>query len=66
MASIVSQPAEENAFSVSSYEKLNDIVDEIGYDICQVNSFIRNKNKWEFREFYEFSKLHILRRSIFY
>jgi len=39
MASIVSQPAEENAFSVSSYEKLNDIVDEIGYDICQVDSW---------------------------
>ena len=39
MASIVSQPAEENAFSVSSYEKLNDIVDEIGYDICQVLLF---------------------------
>ena len=39
MNSIVSQPTDENVFNINSYEKLEDIVDEIGYDICQVKSF---------------------------
>ena len=58
MASIVSQPAEENAFSVSSYEKLNDIVDEIGYDICQVLLFeillLEIRISWNFEHFSNF------------
>lgn len=37
MNSIVSQPTDENVFNINSYEKLEDIVDEIGYDICQVD-----------------------------
>ena len=36
MDSIVSQPANENTFVINSYAKLDDIVDEVGYDICQV------------------------------
>ena len=37
MDSIVSQPANENTFVINSYAKLDDIVDEVGYDICQVH-----------------------------
>ena len=36
MDSIVSQPASENMFNIATYSKLEDIVDEVGYDICQV------------------------------
>lgn len=37
LSSIVSKPTDENLFHVDTYEKLEDIVDEVGYDICQVD-----------------------------
>ena len=40
LSSIVSKPTDENLFHVDTYEKLEDIVDEVGYDICQVTKKI--------------------------
>lgn len=41
LSSIVSKPTDENLFHVDTYEKLEDIVDEVGYDICQVTKKIQ-------------------------
>ena len=36
LSSIASLPSDENVFTVADFSGLSDVVDEVGYDICQV------------------------------